>query len=364
MGIMRQRSPESARGRTGGKVMRVGIIGLGRAGAVHLEACTSVPGMQVVSVCDPSPGARGSALAAGIAAYVDVARMLEKERLDAVSICAPPADHAKLATTCLDRGLHVLCEKPLAITSADALDMLDAARRNGRRLLVASKFRHVPELALAREMVRSGQLGEPLAVAISFCSAVDMSGRWNAQRRRSGGGVIIDNGCHAFDIIYFLFGSVTRVHATRLKSVQQLSVEDSAVVHVRTGNGVIGSADLSWSFATGRDTYLVVHGSCGTVELGWQSSRVKLAGESWREIGGPYDKLEAHRRMHAAFMGSITNGTQPWISASECVGVVATVEAAYRSLRTGAEERVEVRGETRPTASYPYGAVSMEALKG
>ncbi|HXQ21240.1 MAG TPA: Gfo/Idh/MocA family oxidoreductase [Candidatus Acidoferrales bacterium] len=344
--------------------MRVGIIGLGRAGAVHLEACRSVPGIEVIALADPSPAARRSPLAAGIATYADLSRMLDSERLDAVSICAPPADHASLAVKCLDRGLDVLCEKPLALTSGEALDMVEAARWSGRRLLVASKFRHVPELLVARDMIRAGTLGEPVAFAVSFCSAVEMSGRWNAQRHRSGGGVIIDNGCHALDIIYFLFGSVTRVHTTLLKSVQRLAVEDSATLQVWTENGVIGSADLSWSFATGRDTYLVVHGSRGTLELGWHGSRVKVGGESWRDVGGPYNKLEAHRRMHACFMQSIANGTPPWIEAAECVGVVAAVEAAYRSLRTGAEERVELCDDARTTMRDPYGTEHAEALKG
>jgi UDP-N-acetylglucosamine 3-dehydrogenase len=348
----------------GGQTMRVGIIGLGRAGAIHLEACRSVPGIEVVALYDPSPVARRSPMAAGITAYADLSRMLESERLDAVSICAPPADHAGLAVACLERGLHVLCEKPLALTSGETLDMLDAARRNKRRLLVASKFRHVPELVVARDLIRSGALGDPVAFAVSFCSVVDMTGRWNAQRLRSGGGVIIDNGCHALDIIYFLFGSVSRVHATPLKPVQRLAVEDSATLQVWTESGVIGSVDLSWSFATGRDTYLVVHGSRGTLELGWHGSGVKVGNESWREVGGPYNKLEAHRRMHACFMHSITNGTQPWIGAAECVGVVAAVEAAYRSLRSGAEERVEIRNDARITVRYPYGTEHVEELKG
>jgi predicted dehydrogenase len=323
--------------------MRLGIIGLGRAGLVHLEASTAVSGVEVAAVYDPAPEARRAAAAAGIESYADLSHMLDTARLDAVTICAPPADHAPLVLDCLERGLHVLCEKPLATTTHDAVEMFDSARRRRRALFVASKFRHVPEVILARELIDSGELGEPVSFAVSFCSAVDMAGRWNADRARAGGGVIIDNGCHAFDIVHFLFGSVTRVHGIQLKPVQRLAVEDSATVRVWAGEGVIGNVDLSWSWSTGHDTYLVVQGTRGTVEVGWRRSRLRIDGHEWRDIGAPYSKIDAHRRMHARFLESVTAGGTPWILPAECLSVAATVDAAYRSLRSGNWERIALR---------------------
>lgn len=342
--------------------MRVAIVGLGRAGLVHLEASRTVPGVELVAVYDPAPEARGTAAAAGIEAYTNLERMLSTERLDAVTICAPPADHAALALACLERGLHILCEKPLAMSTRDAVEMFDTARRHGRSLLVASKFRHVPEVNLVRDLIHSGKLGEPVSFAVSFCSPVDMSGRWNADPARAGGGVIIDNGCHAFDILYFLFGSVTRVHTTQLKPVQRLGVEDSATVRIWAGEGVIGNVDLSWSWSTGRDTYLVVQGTRGAVELGWHGSRLKLEGQEWRDIGKPYSKLDAHQRMHAHFLESLAAGREPWIHPLECVRAVAAVEAAYRSLHSGSWERVALRGEVGARFGVPIGGVSENPL--
>ena len=334
--------------------MRIGIVGLGRAGSVHLEAWRHVEGSEVVAVCDPSPAARRRARDLGIRAFVDPNVMLEEAKLDAVTIATPPADHAELAIASVERGLHVLCEKPLALTTWDALSMLRTASRKKRQLLLATKFRHVPELQTAREMIKSGQLGEPVAFEVSFCSPVDMSRRWNAQRRRAGGGVIIDNGCHAFDIISFLFGSVTRVQANLHRPLQRLTVEDGATIQVRAGDGVIGKADVSWSLSTGRDSYVTVHGSRGTIEVGWRTTRVKLAGKDWVEVGGAYDKIDAHRRMLTAFVeaASSNGATAPWISTVECLRTVAAVETAYRSLHSGGWEWVDMKGmrERRPGA--------------
>ena len=321
--------------------MRVGIIGLGRAGSTHLQACGSIPAINVAAVCDPAPSAR-RALHNGTRAYADLATMLRAEQLDAVTICTPPAQHVPLAIHCLEQGLHVLSEKPFAVTSREALELVSTARRCQRVLQVASKFRHVPEIQHLREILRAGELGDPIDFEISFCSPVDMSERWNALPASSGGGVIIDNGCHAFDIVHFLFGSVTRVHTARLKAVQRLGVEDAATVRVWAGDGVVGNVRLSWSWATGSDAYLTVHGTRGSAEIGWHGARVRLAGKEWHSIGGRYDKVDAHRRMHACFVETVSEATEPWVSAIECVRIVATVEATYRSMHSGAWERILV----------------------
>jgi predicted dehydrogenase len=270
--------------------------------------------------------------------------MLDDAQLHGVVVSTPPADHAATTLRCLERGLHVLCEKPLALTTWDVLTMLQAANRAQRRALVASKFRHVPEVARARALLVAGELGDPVSFEVSFCSPVDMRARWNSVAEHSGGGVIIDNGCHALDIVSFLFGSIRRIQATRLRALQPLAVEDSATLQVWAGDGVVGRVDVSWSLATPRDSYLVVHGARGSLEVGWQGARLKRAGQPWEDIGGAYDKLGAHRAMLERFVAAIHDGAEPWISGAQCLQVVAAVDAAYRSLESGSSEWVAIQG--------------------
>jgi predicted dehydrogenase len=324
--------------------MRVGIIGLGRAGTVHLEGWRAVRDAEIPAVSDPSPAVRRKARAAGLRVYADPLEMIAAESMDAVSICTPPATHANLAAACLERGLHVLCEKPLATTVGAALRMLRTAARVRRHLLLATKFRHVPDLAAARQLIAEGAIGEPVAFEIDFSSMVDMTSRWNSSRPLAGGGVIIDNGCHAFDIVAFLFGTVSRVQATRLKQLQDMPVEDSATILVAAGKGLIGRIDLSWSLATGRETYVTVYGSQGTIEVGWRGSRLRVAGKPPREIGPGYSKNDAHTRMFEAFTGVVRGEARPWISTGECLRTVAAVDAAYRSLSWGGWVQVDMVG--------------------
>ncbi|TFH21214.1 MAG: Gfo/Idh/MocA family oxidoreductase, partial [Myxococcales bacterium] len=180
--------------------MRVGIIGLGRAGQLHGEAWRQIPDVKLVAASDPSPGAFEGQPLPTVNAYGDYSSMLEAEQLDAVSICSPPAVHAAQAIDCLERGLHVLCEKPLALTTGDAREMMRTASRTNRRLVLATKFRHVPDIMAVKRLLASGVLGDPISFDICFSSPVKMSERWNSETVLSGGGVIVDNGCHAFDI--------------------------------------------------------------------------------------------------------------------------------------------------------------------
>ena len=325
--------------------MRIGIIGFGRAGRVHLEAWREVAGVDVAVVSDPSPAVVEAARAEGLHAVADTCELLSMPGLDAVSICAPPVDHAPLAITALQHGLHVLCEKPLAIRGPAAMRMIQTASRTGRQLLLATKFRYGPDLIIARELIAIGAIGEVVAFEIDFSSRVNMVGRWNSRRSVSGGGVIIDNGCHAFDIVGFLFGPVTRVLATRLRPAQPLAVEDSATVMVEVSKGLIGRIDLSWSHATQRETYLMIHGTEGSIDVGWRGSRVRVMGQEPRPLDvGVYDKHASHVSMMNAFLAVVSGTRRPWISPGECLRTVAAVEASYHSLRSGGWVPVDTMG--------------------
>jgi predicted dehydrogenase len=343
-----------------GETMRIGIIGLGRAGAVHLAAAARGQAFMPVAVCDPSPAARDTGAAMGCHPYAQLADMLAAEPLDGVVVCTPPADHAPVALACLGAGLHVLCEKPLTIGLAEAQQLFTAARSAGRRLMVASKFRHVPAMRRARCLLRAGAIGEPRSFELAFCAASSMRERWHAEPARSGGGVIADNGAHAFDLLAYLFGPIARVHATHLGRAQQLAVEDDAGLHLEVG-GVLGRVLLSWNAAAPDDRYLTVHGTEGTIEIGWQQSRWRRRDSAWKIFAAPYDKLDAHHRMHQRFVAHAERGAPPWIHRGDSLRSVAAVSAAYRSAASASWETVTVPAPGAPLGSGGRPAVPAAA---
>ncbi|MBM3797606.1 MAG: Gfo/Idh/MocA family oxidoreductase [Acidobacteria bacterium] len=123
---------------------------MGRIGMVHFEAWQRQEGARVAAVCDPSETTRAAAEAQGMTAFSDPDEMLAQVKLDAVSICAPPSLHQPLAEVCFTHRVPVLCEKPLATEGDSASKLVESAHRLAGRFQLATKFRHVPELQMAR----------------------------------------------------------------------------------------------------------------------------------------------------------------------------------------------------------------------
>ena len=160
---------------------------------------------------------------------------------------------------------------------------------------MAAKFRFVEDVIRARQIVESGILGELIVFENMFASRVDMTRRWNSDPAISGGGVLIDNGTHSVDIVRYFLGPIVEVMAVEAKRVQDLEVEDTATMLLRTADGVLGTVDLSWSIDKATDTYITIYGSQGTISVGWQGARYRqVSSPEWVEFGDGYDKVDVH----------------------------------------------------------------------
>lgn len=319
---------------------RVAIIGFGRMGEVHARAVLSCPQADLVAACDPDEEARRRATEFRIPAFERLERMLEEARPDAVAVCTPPSSHAELVAACLRRGIHVLCEKPLTTDLASARQLWRLAAANGSTLLVATKFRHVEEVQAARRLLCSGEIGRVTGFRIEFSSYAPMAHRWYADRSISGGGVIIDNGCHAFDLVNFLFGGIRAVRVRLGDAPQGLAVEETASIEVLAPGGIPGVIELSWSRPSSGDEYMAACGENGSLRIGWQRCRLEHSAGETVYFGQAYDKATVHRRMMECFCRVIRGAEPPWIQPEESLLVAEAIEAAYRSCVSQAEELV------------------------
>lgn len=248
--------------------LRVGIIGSGGiAEGAHAPGYKAIPDdCELVACCDVRPE-RAEAFAERFDVahwYTDYRELLTLPELDAVSVCTPPFMHRDATVAALDAGLHVLCEKPMAMNVAEAQDMVTAAERAGKVLTIGHQQRFSPAAQAVKRAVDAGELGD-----IYYAKTAALRNRgaptWGVFhiKQLNGGGPLIDIGVHALDVTMWLMGSPRPVavfgatymalaHRPGLKNrmgtinVEEYDVEDLAAALVRFDNGATLMLETSW----------------------------------------------------------------------------------------------------------------------
>jgi len=310
---------------------KLAIVGCGGIANAYVRALAEIRGVRLCAVVDPDDQARANLLEAHGADAASLPDLDDLPAVDAALVLSPPNTHEKLACALLDRGVHVLCEKPLAPSVDAAKRMLARAQAADRRLMMGSKFRYTPDVTAARGLLDDGVCGEVILYENVFCSHVDMTQRWNSVADISGGGVLIDNGCHSVDLARYLLGPLTRVQAQFGARVQPLDVEDTARMLFQSESGALGSIDLSWSIHKETDAYVRIHGTVGTLEIGWRGSRYKPTEGSWREFGAGYDKITAFQNQLENFVAVVRGMSAPVIDDTDALASVVVIDCAYRA---------------------------------
>lgn len=202
-------------------MVRVGIVGLGFMGRTHLRCYRGLRGVRVTAICDSDktrirntrniegnigPADKSQDLS-GITLYTDFKKMLAEQHLDAVSITLPTFLHRDFTVKALDAGVHVLCEKPMAMSVGQCKEMIAAAKANRKELQIGHCIRFWPEYARTKQILDSGEYGDVLAA--SFRRISPMPGwswkNWLINERQSGG-AIMDLHIHDADYVQYLFG--------------------------------------------------------------------------------------------------------------------------------------------------------------
>lgn len=314
--------------------LNFGLIGAGAIAQTYAPAFEQCETARVVGIADTRAEAAG-ALAERLKcpAFASYQALGDGVKLDAVVVSTPPDRHPEITIHFLQRGVHVLCEKPFSLDSRSARAMVDAAAKSGARLTMASKFRYVDDVVKAKSLLASGALGEIVLFENAFTSRVDMSSRWNSDPRVSGGGVLVDNGTHSVDIMRYLLGPLGEVQVVEGRRIQGLAVDETVHVHARSVSGIDGAIDLSWSINKELDRYISLYGSAGTVVVGWKESKFRPAtSREWVPIGKGYDKFQAFRSQIDNFSRAVAGEEALLITTDDAIASVEVIEAARLSL--------------------------------
>lgn len=310
------------------------LVGAGGISRSYVQALQDSPVARLSAVVDVREDvARALAERAGCRGFASLDAALAAGVPDAAIVCTPPSSHSDVSLALMDRGVHVLCEKPLSVGSASARRMVDRAAERGVLLTMGSKFRYVDDVIEAKAIVASGAIGEVVLFENAFTSRVDMARRWNADPAVSGGGVLIDNGTHSVDIVRYFLGPIAEVQAVEARRLQSDRVEDTARIFVRSVGGVVANVDLSWTVNKERESFIDVYGSNGTLRVGWKASAYRTAEASgWTAFGRGYDKVSAFRKQVDNFARAILEGEPLIITSEDALASVQVIDCAYRSL--------------------------------
>jgi predicted dehydrogenase len=227
-----------------------GIAGFGWVAQDYVApAIRAARDARLVAVCDPDPAAR--ARAGDAASYADMDAFLAHPGLDAVYVAAPNHLHRRLVEATARAGKHVLCEKPMATSLADAEAMGDACRRTGIRYATAFDQRFHPAHRRIREAIAAGAIGTATAVRIVYCCWVGAgwsADNWRVDAARSGGGAMIDLAPHGLDLVGFLLGEpLVDIAALAQRRVQDYAVDDGAVIVGRSATGALAQLHVSYN---------------------------------------------------------------------------------------------------------------------
>ena len=258
--------------------MRIGIVGCGGIGRTHMNAWLAA-GHRPVAVCD-SVAALANTLAAQSDAtvYTDAATMFGTAQLDIVSICTPPALHASLSIAALQSGIHVLCEKPLAVTTDECHAMIAAAQQANRILSVGFCHRFQPHIEVMKAQIAAGLIGDVIMFRNRFIGHMaNPEQRWFSDPALAGGGVMVDTCVHSVDLFRHLIGDAVQVHASAVTRTTALGpalrVEDTAVITLVSATGVIGVIEASWRTPPG-EWVVTVNGTAGYLSMDYATMQL------------------------------------------------------------------------------------------
>lgn len=338
---------------------RIAVAGAGLIGRTHIAIASRSRTCELCAVVDPAPTAREEAQRAGVPLYPTLEAMFAATEVDGVVLATPNQVHVEQALRCIDAGVAVLVEKPVAPTVAEGERLLAAVEAKRARALVGHHRAHSPIMVRAKQVIDDGRLGRIVA---AMGSAVFLKpdhyfddGPW---RREIGGGPILINMIHEVNSLRMLCGEIVAVQAIASRAVRGFPVEDTVAIGLSFAGGALGTFMLSDTAACARnweqtssenpaypnyadeDCY-VIAGTVGSLSI--PTMRVKRYGnDADRSWWKPYETgvVDVVREdplvLQMEHFGAVVRGeAEPLVSVRDGLANLRVTEAIARAARTG-----------------------------
>jgi predicted dehydrogenase len=263
------------------KKLTVGVIGLG-FGRQHLQAAIDF-GAEIAAICDTNPEKlekyRAEHNLPAEVCYTDYRDVIANARLDAVIIATPDQLHREVAVAFLEAGVHVMCEKPLALTREDMNAIVAATQKTDKKFMVGQICRFTPAFAKAKELVEAGTIGELYYVESEYAHDYEKMLRsvpkhWRTDPLRHG---VIGGGCHAVDLLRWIAGDPTEVTAYGVhKLLPMVPYDDTTISILKFPNNVIGKIFVSTGCKRNYTMRTLLYGTKGTIICDNTSDHMQL----------------------------------------------------------------------------------------
>lgn len=347
------------------KKLKIGVIGVGSISGAHIGGYLKNPNVELYALCDiDEEKLKLKGEKYGVTRlFTNADDMLALEELDAVSVCTWNKAHKECAIKALKAKKHVLCEKPMAMNKAEAEEMKKVAEDAGKLLMIGFVRRHGNDTKVLKEFIDNGDLGDIYYAKTKYVRRNGCPGGWFGNKELSGGGPLIDLGVHTIDLIKYLMGNpkpvsvyaatfdklgkrpnklVTDGYVSETKGEEIFNVEDLALATIRFDNGAVLTVETSFSLNTKKDDSGVeIYGTKGGASftpdleiynnINGYMTNISFEGKTAFELNTVFCNEINH------FVDCILNGTECIATADDGIALMAILDAAYESARTGHE---------------------------
>ncbi|MGG2066958.1 Gfo/Idh/MocA family protein [Bacillus sp. S14(2024)] len=338
--------------------IKVAVIGCGSIAKYrHLPEYQFNENVELVAVCDVKEERVNSvAKQYGAAAYTKYEELLASGIVDAVSVCTPNYLHAPISIAALNSGVHVLCEKPMATSEEEAKAMIEAAKSNGKKLMIGHNQRFVASHQKARELIKKGEIGKIHSFSTAFGHSgpegwsADGKESWFFKKEEACIGAMGDLGVHKTDLLRYLLGEeFVEVGAFVESNAKDFAdVDDNAVCVLKTESGVIGTLAASWAYKGKEDNSTIIYGEKAILRLEEhpiyslivQYATGEVVNYELGKIQSNDEGGQSNSHVIEQFVQAILHDEEPAVPGEEGLKSLSVILAALQSSKTKQITRV------------------------
>jgi predicted dehydrogenase len=335
------------------KIINFGIIGFGKIGPKHKEKIEKNCNCNLIAICDIDKNRLKEIKNPDIELYTDYREMLKNADIDVVSVCTPNYLHAQMTIDVLNAGKHVICEKPMALSTQDCEKMIDAKLKNNRKLFVVKQNRYNPPVQAVRNLLNENKLGKLFFIVLNcywnrnkdyFAASI-----WKGSREKDGG-ALFTQFSHFIDLMYWFAGEVKSVYALANNfNHPEIEIEDTGVVALEFVNGAIGTINFTnCAYKKNMEGSLTLFGEKGTVKIGGEYLNIleyqKIEnfeisnlpkGSGSNDYGTYKGSMSNHDKVYENVVDVLNKNGNIKVDGIEGMQTVKIIENIYKSIKSG-----------------------------